>query len=53
MIETPIRMLHVVGPLGEQKCPECGSEDVHKCGSWEWGPLYWRCEDCDHEWGHA
>lgn len=49
----PIAVAHIIGPLGEPKCPECRSENVEKRGSWEWGPFYWECEDCAHQWGHA
>lgn len=54
-----IRVLHVVGPLGEAKCPKCGSlhEDeggeVAKRGSWDWGPFYWECGACGEQWGHS
>ncbi len=54
-----IKVVHVVGPLGEAKCPQCGSlhEDeggeVSRRGSWDWGPFYWECDACGHQWGHA
>ena len=48
-----IRIIHVVGPLGEPVCPKCGSKEVEKRGSWDWGPFYWECEDCLEQWGHA
>lgn len=40
-------------------CPKCGkgleSEggSVYPRGSWDEGPLYWWCEDCNEQWGHA
>lgn len=54
-----ITVLHVVGPLGDSKCPKCGSlhEDeggeVSKRGSWDEGPFYWQCDCCGHQWGFA
>lgn len=48
-----IKIIHVRGPLGKPVCPECGSTDVDKCGSEDWGPYYWQCVDCDHQWGFA
>src|SRR5262245_29499926 len=44
--------IHIVGPLGKSTCPKCGGEG-EKCGSWDDGPFYWKCEDCNHQWGHA
>lgn len=59
MIEKDgITILHVLRK-GEPICPKCGQgleEDggsVTKGGSWDEGPLYWYCEDCDEQWGHA
>ena len=55
---SEIALVHVLR-LGKPECPKCGSKhedeggDVREAGSYEWGPLYWRCENCDHEWGHA
>lgn len=46
-----IKCAHVVGPLGEPKCPTCGAEG-EKRGSMDWGPFYWEC-DRGHQWGHA
>lgn len=59
MSAAEITVIHVIGPLGDAKCPECGSlhEDdggaVAQRGSWEEGPFYWQCDDCGHQWGHA
>lgn len=53
-----ITVLHVLRQ-GEPVCPKCskGLESeggsVTKGGSWDYGPLYWYCEDCDEQWGHA
>jgi hypothetical protein len=57
--EKTIRVLHIIGPLGEAKCPLCGSlhEDeggeVSERGSWDWGPFYWQCGKCGEQWGWA
>jgi ribosomal protein L37AE/L43A len=51
--DATVRLVHVVGPLGEPVCPKCGSKDVEKRGSWDWGPFFWECQDCDEQWGHA
>jgi len=57
-MNEPIRAVHVLR-VGEPKCPKCGqgleSEggSVVPAGSWDEGPLYWRCEDDGEEWGHA
>lgn len=48
-----ITVLHVIGPLGEPKCPECKSENVEERGSWDEGPFWWECQDCGCDWGHA
>jgi transposase-like protein len=48
-----ITVLHVIGPLGEPKCPSCGSLEVEERGIWDWGPFYWQCEICNKQWGHA
>lgn len=54
-----IKIAHVVGPIGKPECPNCGSlhEDdggeVTKRGSMDWGPFYWECGNCRHQWGHA
>jgi len=53
MAPEPITIVHVIGPLGEPICPHCGSQNVEKRGSWDSGPLYWQCEVCDEQWGHA
>ena len=53
-----IRVLHVLR-TGEPVCPKCGqgleSEggSVVPRGSWDDGPLWWECEDCNEQWGHA
>lgn len=59
-----IRLIHVLRD-GDPVCPKCGqgleSEggSVEPMGSWDWGPLWWQCQDCrDDEglslqWGHA
>ncbi len=55
---TEIRCIHVLRS-DEPICPKCrkGLESeggsVHPAGSYDWGPLYWRCEDCETEWGWA
>ena len=48
-----IRIVHCVGPVGDGPCPECGSKEVTERGSWDWGPFYWECEDCDFTWGES
>ena len=54
----PIKVLHVLR-TGEPVCPKCGKGleeqggSVVRAGSWDCGPLYWRCEDDGEEWGHA
>ena len=53
MPEQEIRVVHVIGPLGEPKCPECQGEEVERGGSWDEGPFYWYCLNCAHQWGHA
>lgn len=59
--DTPddeVKVVHVLR-IGKPICPKCGqgleSEggSVVKAGSWDEGPLYWRCEDDGEEWGHA
>lgn len=50
---TEIKVIHVIGPLGKPICPMCQSEDVEKRGSWDWGPFYWECQECEEQWGHA
>jgi hypothetical protein len=58
MNETPIRCVHVLRN-GEPKCPTCGKGpekeggSVAERGSWDDGPLWYECEDCGVEWGHA
>lgn len=47
-----IKVAHVVGPIGQPKCPKCGGEG-EKRGSWDHGPFYWECDDCRYQWGHA
>lgn len=53
-----ITLLHVLRH-GEPKCPKCGQGlesdggSVVPAGSWDDGPLYWWCQDCDEQWGHA
>jgi hypothetical protein len=55
---TEIRCIHVLRN-GEPICPKCGqgleSEggSVVERGSWDDGPLWWACEDCEEEWGWA
>jgi hypothetical protein len=52
------KVVHVLR-LGEPICPKCGqgleSEggSVVPRGSWDWGPLWWECEDDGEQWGHA
>lgn len=55
-----VTLIHVIGPLGEAKCPNCGAEGleddggfIHVGGSWDEGPFYWVCDECNHQWGHA
>lgn len=58
MNATEVRLVHVL-TLGEPICPKCGqgleSEggSVTRSGDPEWGPYYWRCCDCNEQWGHA
>lgn len=52
-VPSEVRVIHVIGPLGEPKCPNCGSLKVEVLGSSDWGPCYWQCEDCEYQWGHA
>lgn len=58
MSEQAIRLVHILRSA-EPKCPKCGqgleSEggSVTPAGSWDEGPLYWYCEDCHEQWGHA
>ncbi len=53
-----LTLVHVLRD-GEPVCPKCGqgleSEggSVVRRGSWDWGPLWWACEDCNEEWGFA
>ena len=53
-----IRVIHVIR-LGEAKCPKCGlgleadGGSVVPRGSWDEGPLWWECEDCNEQWGFA
>jgi transposase-like protein len=53
-----VRVVHVLRST-KPVCPKCGSkhEDeggaVTPRGSWDEGPLWWECEDCGEEWGHA
>lgn len=55
---TEIEVLHVLR-LGKPICPKCGkglmSEggSVVQAGRWDWGPLWWECEDDGEQWGHA
>jgi hypothetical protein len=57
-MEQTIKVVHVLRN-GEPKCPKCGQEleteggSVVPGGSWDEGPLWWECEDCKVEWGHA
>ena len=58
MSAEPIRLVHMLRD-GEPVCPNCGQgleEDggsVTKGGSYDWGPLWWHCEDCGYDWGFA
>ncbi len=53
-----ITVIHVLR-TGEPQCPKCGqgleSEggSVVPSGSWDEGPLYWRCVDDGEQWGYA
>ena len=53
-----IQIVHVLR-LGEPQCPKCkqGLEteggSVVPRGSWDEGPLWWECEDCNEQWGFA
>lgn len=59
-----IAIVHVLR-YGKPVCPKCGSGleseggSVVEAGSWDYGPLYWECQDCFDEygmnlqWGHA
>lgn len=53
-----INVVHVLR-LGKPVCPKCGSlhEDeggsVRESGDYESGPMYWLCEACEHDFGHA
>ena len=55
---SEIKIVHVLRN-GEPVCPKCkqGLEteggSVVPRGSWDEGPLWWACEDCGTEWGHA
>lgn len=50
--------IHVLR-TGEPICPKCkqGLESeggsVTRSGSWDDGPLWWHCEDCNEDWGWA
>jgi ribosomal protein S27AE len=49
-----ITIHHVTTPLGPPKCPKCGEEDeVARGGHEDYGPYYWYCGMCGHEWGHV
>ncbi len=53
-----VEIYHVLR-TGNPICPTCGKGlesnggSVVPAGSWNDGPLYWRCEDDGAEWGHA
>ena len=55
---SDIQIVHVLRSAAPQ-CPKCGqgleSEggSVVQDGGYDWGPLWWHCEDCDFDWGHA
>lgn len=55
---TDLKIIHVLR-TGKPVCPKCGQgleEDggsVVARGSWDEGPLWWECETCDEQWGHA
>jgi hypothetical protein len=57
-MEQTIKVVHVLR-YGHPVCPQCkqGLEteggSVVPRGSWDEGPLWWECEDCQIEWGHA
>jgi hypothetical protein len=57
-MNEPIKVVHVLR-TGEPICPKCGqgleSEggSVVPRGSWDWGPLWWECEDDGEQWGFA
>ena len=57
-MDKKITVLHVLR-TGKPICPKCGqgleSEggSVWPRGSWDEGPLWWECEDCDEQWGFA
>jgi hypothetical protein len=67
-VSDTIRILHVTEPLDAPICPKCGGghEDdggpVTRRGSWNDGPFYWECYDCEEwydghlvpvQWGHV
>ena len=53
-----LTLIHVLR-TGDPICHKCGKgpeEDggsVVRRGSWDDGPLWWECEDCDEQWGFA
>ena len=53
-----IRTIHVLRSA-DPVCPKCGKAleteggSVEPRGSWDWGPLWWECTDCDEQWGFA
>ncbi len=55
---TELKIIHVLR-TGKPVCPKCGQGleadggSVVPRGSWDEGPLWWECEDCDEQWGHA
>lgn len=54
MSEKEIKVVHVLGPLGEKVCPNCKTDEhVERRGSMDWGPFYWECDECHEQWGHA
>ena len=56
--EQVVTVVHVLRN-GPPTCPQCGQGlesdggSVVPRGSWDDGPLWWECEDCDVQWGHA
>jgi hypothetical protein len=57
-MDTEIKVVHILR-IGKPICPKCGQGlesdggSVVKAGSWDEGPLWWECEDCNEQWGFA
>jgi hypothetical protein len=55
---TEVKVIHVLR-IGEPICPKCGNGleeeggSVVRRGSWDEGPFWWECEDCNEQWGFA